>query len=309
MKSEIKSQSQQLYELLVGTNDTYAQIGVKMGMTAPTVAKKAREIVKQYGLNPSILRTSKNIKMYAKYCHEIKCHQLLYTTAADIKQQLPFYCSERCRHGYEYLPIKQDLVAAYKRMSFEDMAKAYDLSLGMLARLFEQYNIQPEEFPESVLVVPAHIVQRRSHRTKSVQKSGYAGTRGGFRQHLGYTVRSTWENNFCLYLNHKGITFEYEPRTFTFPEARGARSYVPDYKMIVNGQEVWCEVKGRHTADATTKMRRMKKYYPEVFAKMTYVCEKPGCKADIAYKKLGLQPFMYYNDLVKEYSSKLKYWE
>lgn len=309
MKAEFKSESEQLYELLSGTSDTYNQIGAKLGMSGPTVAKRGREMVDKYGLNPSILRTSKRQRYYGKYCHEIKCHRLIFVTASQVKLQSSFYCSEQCRAGYLALPIKPDLVAAYNRMSFEEMARQYGMSLGVLARLFEQYNIEPEEFPENLLVVPAYVEQRKTQRIRPQQRSSYGSTKGGFRKHLGYTVRSSWENNFCLFLKHRGIPFEYEPTAFTFPETTGARTYIPDFKMIINGEEVWCEIKGRIEAKDRTKMKRLDKHYPEVFKRMTYICEKPGCPADISYKKLGLKPFMYYNDLVSEYSTKLKYWE
>ncbi len=311
MKQEFKSLDEQLYELLVGTNDTYAQIGSKIGISAATVSKKTKEAIDKFGLNPSLARTgaSKKTKMYAKYCYELKCHKLFYVSAAQAKTQQNFYCSKRCQQGYNALPIKQDLVAAYNRMSFMEMADAYDISYGVLARLFEQYNINPTEFPENVLVVPAYIMQRRTEKVNRVRRPVSGISRSGYREHLGFLVRSSWENNFCLYLNHKGIKFDYEPLTFTFPEDRGVRAYVPDFRMYIDGKEVWSECKGRYLSKDGTKMRRMRQYYPEVFENMTYVVEKPGCKADIAYKKLGLQPFAYYNDLVKEYSSKLKHWE
>ncbi len=82
--------------------------------------------------------------------------------------------------------------------------------------------------------------------------------------------RSSWERNYARYLNflieHKQIQkWEYEQDTFWFPVKRGTRSYTPDFKIFENdGTIVYHELKGYFTSKDNTKLKRMKKYYPDV---------------------------------------------
>jgi hypothetical protein len=128
-----------------------------------------------------------------------------------------------------------------------------------------------------------------------------------FRPHLGIQVRSTYENNFCLYLNHIGVDWEYEPEKFRFPVERGAKVFIPDFYLP--GEDIWIEIKGRFTSIDRTKMKRMKKYHPEVFAKMQYVVLKEGSEPDVWYKSLGMKPYVYIDQLRKEYKDVLEFWE
>lgn len=306
---DLRPIDEQIYDLLSSTSLTNAAIGKKLGIGASTVASRSKKMVEAYNMNPSIVRTSKKTKMYARYCQNIACHELCYFSATEIKSGPPFYCSEICEQGHSSDIISLEQIRSlYNKSPFNEVARELGISVGTLARLFEHYNIDPKEFPENVLVTPANIAQRQTQRIKQ-RRSTFSHTRSGFREHLGYTVRSSWENNFSLYLNHKKIKYEYEPQTFYFPEKTGARAYVPDYKMRIGRKTVWCEVKGRIESKDRVKMVRLKKHYPEIFNQMTYMVEKPGCKADNIYKKLGLEPFVYYNDLVQEFAHKLKHWE
>jgi len=58
--------------------------------------------------------------------------------------------------------------------------------------------------------------------------------------------------------------WEYEPHTFWFEEIkRGVRSYMPDFKVTrLDATYYWIEVKGYMDAKSHTKIRRLKKYYP-----------------------------------------------
>lgn len=92
---------------------------------------------------------------------------------------------------------------------------------------------------------------------------------GGIRADLGIYVRSSWEGNYCRYLNFmKGlgeiVSWEYEPQTFRFAAIqRGTQSYTPDFKVVFpDGHYEWHEVKGWMDAKSQTKLKRMAKYYP-----------------------------------------------
>ena len=103
-------------------------------------------------------------------------------------------------------------------------------------------------------------------------KNIYSNARGGTREDLGFYVRSRWEANVARYLkflHDKGEIYkwEYEPDTFWFENIkRGTRSYTPDFKIWENkdSEPYYWEVKGYMDKKSNTRMKRMKKYYPEV---------------------------------------------
>jgi len=104
-----------------------------------------------------------------------------------------------------------------------------------------------------------------------VQTNPYSHARGGTRDDLGFYVRSRWEANYARYLRFlkdKGEIhdWEYEPDIFVFHgEIRGSISYTPDFKVTENnGRVVYHEVKGWMDSKSKTKLKRMKKHYPDV---------------------------------------------
>lgn len=106
---------------------------------------------------------------------------------------------------------------------------------------------------------PATIEQSRS-------KKGYV-TIGG----ITFFARSPWEADIAAYYESlkKGkeiATWEHEPHTFWFESIRrGVRSYLPDFRITRNnGEQYYVEVKGYMDKKSATKLKRMKKYYPEV---------------------------------------------
>lgn len=95
---------------------------------------------------------------------------------------------------------------------------------------------------------------------------------GGKRKDLGDTYfRSGWEANYARFLNFllkngKISKWEYEPDVFYFEKIkRGTRGYLPDFKVWdTEGNFHYVEVKGYMDPKSKTKLKRMKKYYPEV---------------------------------------------
>lgn len=95
--------------------------------------------------------------------------------------------------------------------------------------------------------------------------------RGGKRDDLGIYVRSSWEANYCRYLNWlvsigEIESWQFEPDTFEFTKIRrGSRFYTPDFKIVnLDGSIEYHEIKGYMDAKSKTKLKRMAKYYPEV---------------------------------------------
>ena len=117
----------------------------------------------------------------------------------------------------------------------------------------------------------------KSLKTREKNGTLYKSKRGSWKAgwfELGgkrYYYRSMWERNYARYLEflkQRGDILEwtYEPKTFWFESIkRGVRSYLPDF-FITNpdGTEEYHEVKGWMDAASKTKIKRMKKYYPEI---------------------------------------------
>lgn len=83
--------------------------------------------------------------------------------------------------------------------------------------------------------------------------------------------RSRWEANYARYLEwlrERGEikSWAHEPKIFWFEGIkRGTVSYLPDFCVTENnGTEVYHEVKGWMDKRSITKLKRMKKYYPNV---------------------------------------------
>lgn len=108
----------------------------------------------------------------------------------------------------------------------------------------------------------------------------YSRCKRGKREDLNNVFfRSSWEANYARYLNWlislKEIQkWEYEVDRFEFHKIkRGTRTYSPDFKVYLNdGSIEYHEVKGWLDLKSKTRLKRMKKYYPEV--KIVYVGEK-----------------------------------
>jgi hypothetical protein len=104
------------------------------------------------------------------------------------------------------------------------------------------------------------------------QSNPYSRTKSGKRADLdGLFVRSSWEANYARYLNWligqgEIQKWEYEADVFVFHgETRGAITYRPDFKVTEkNGDIIYHEVKGWMDGPSKTRLKRMKKHYPDV---------------------------------------------
>jgi hypothetical protein len=145
-----------------------------------------------------------------------------------------------------------------------------------------------------------------------LMRRNYQNSHQGYREHLGVSVRSSWENNVLLWLNKQKYKWEYEPEIFYFEDIkRGTRGYTPDMKVWKGKKSdyFWIEVKGYLKPQDKTKIRRFKKRYPEEFAKLKVITKNANNAATKFYQELNIPILAYYDDLVKEYKDKLKNWE
>lgn len=139
----------------------------------------------------------------------------------------------------------------------------------------------------------------------------YSRAKSGKRKDLdNMFFRSRTEANYARLLKHLGEPFKYEPKTFWFEGIkRGTRAYIPDFYLP--NKDEWHEFKGWLDPKSITKMKRMKKYYPEVFPKIRMVMERLTPKVKQTLLDIGFEESQLINfqDYVKKYKSKIKHWE
>lgn len=97
--------------------------------------------------------------------------------------------------------------------------------------------------------------------------------KSGWREIGGKRIyaRSTYDANFARYLQfqkEQGRIKEwaYEPQTFRFEGiTRGCTTYKPDFGVVeIDGSTTIYEIKGYMDQKSGTKIKRMRKYFPNV---------------------------------------------
>lgn len=103
---------------------------------------------------------------------------------------------------------------------------------------------------------------------------------GGTREDLGIYVRSSWEANYCRYLNFlqaqgNVASWQYESEVFRFEGVkRGPYTYTPDFKVVYpDGLIEYHEVKGWMDSRSRNKLARMAKFHPGVIIRVVAKAE------------------------------------
>lgn len=142
---------------------------------------------------------------------------------------------------------------------------------------------------------------------KTTKGNAYRHTKSGYRKDLGMNLRSNWEANFSRILNAYEILFEFEPKVFTFPIKRGTKGYTPDFYFTKSDE--WVEIKGYLDDKSKLKLKRFKRYYPDEFAKLTFVISKYSSDAKRFAQELEIPTVMFYEDIKSAYMQNIPYWE
>lgn len=108
--------------------------------------------------------------------------------------------------------------------------------------------------------------------SKSSRGNAYKHTKSGYREDLGIVMRSNWEANVARIYNAYEVKFEFEPKVFSFPIKRGTKGYTPDFYLPK--QDEWLEIKGYLDDKSKIKLKRFKRYYPQEFEKLTFICSR-----------------------------------
>jgi hypothetical protein len=143
--------------------------------------------------------------------------------------------------------------------------------------------------------------------SKKAKGNAYRHTKSGYREDLGMNFRSNWEANFARILNAYKISFEFEPKVFTFPIKRGTKGYTPDF--YYDQLDEWIELKGYLDDKSKIKLKRFKRYYPEEFEKMTMIISKYSSDAKRFVQELEVPVVIFYEDIKNYYMDKIPNWE
>ena len=159
---------------------------------------------------------------------------------------------------------------------------------------------------------------KKKKKVKVTAAGNYALTKGGIRKdiHPTYYFRSATEANFARILQYIKATWAFEERVFTFDGYKNKpHMYIMDFevkgrKKLPDGiEQGWIEIKGYMNSQSRSKLRRLKKHYPDEFAKTTVIVYSKHKKKDIEFcKKLGYKVLLY-DVLTKKYKPLIPKWE
>ena len=122
---------------------------------------------------------------------------------------------------------------------------------------------RPPFTEEHKMRISQAVVRRMGSNPESFSRNLNRGKAGGRDDVGGQYFRSTYEANYARFLNFSKEKWEYEKKTFWFLKIkRGVRSYTPDFYLPEKDE--FHEVKGWMDPKSVTKLKRMKKYYPNV---------------------------------------------
>jgi hypothetical protein len=246
---------------------------------------------------------SKNVY---KVCAYAECKRVFKVRHSEYFKKGNIFCSEECFDFNEALfyPGKIEIEALIAQgKKFDEISSKFKMPQGALYELYLRYSIpgRPEDVAK-VLLFNENKKQKEKRNTllKQTGRSPMSKFRGGYKPHLGVSVRSGWENNVLLWLNHEGIKWEYEPEVFYFSEVkRGTKGYTPD--IWLPKEKVWIEVKGYMSSVDKTKIKRFKKYYPDQFKKLQAITKNDKVDSTKFFKDFGVPIYAYYDDIDKDF--------
>ncbi len=79
------------------------------------------------------------------------------------------------------------------------------------------------------------------------------------REDIGRFFRSSWEANYARYLNHLGIQWQYEPKTF---KLSSGKNYTPDFYLT--DKDTYIEIKGHWFEASLKKFKEFRKEFPHI---------------------------------------------
>ncbi len=155
----------------------------------------------------------------------------------------------------------------------------------------------------------AKVKEETEEKETGIKRKRGRNNKAGYREDLGIFVRSKMEANMLRYLSslYKRENINYEEAPFSFEKSKTKiKGYLPDFKITTNDQIFYIEVKGFLNSGDSTKLKYMKKEYPNVIIKI--VTKSYNKKVIELANKLGYE-VIYYDKIEKEFKKILPNWE
>lgn len=215
-----------------------------------------------------------------KQCSNIYYRNQYYS---DFQWSTSKYCSYKCVGSSQRIHANSVAKqAAFRRRHNKSIKGSQECNekISILTKLAMQHPDIQEKIrkPKGALSLERRMqisnnLAGKMPKNNAYNNSGYSNIQRGYYDINGDTMyfRSKWEANYALYLDwlidQKQIyKWEFEPDTFMFEAIKlGTRSYTPDFKVFNNdGSIEYHEVKGYMDSKSKTKLKRFKKYYPDL---------------------------------------------
>lgn len=251
-------------------------------------------------------KTPPNKKVY-RICRYAECRRLYRVQSSRHKDGSEIFCSDECRDLYATLfyPTKREIEEKISEgLTFTEISSKFKMPEGALYDLYLDYLLPGRNPKVEKILLQQNSVSKTEVRNTILKQTGgtpMAKFKSGYKPYLGVSIRSGWENNVLLWLNHQNIKWTYEPEVFYFTEVkRGTKGYTPD--IWLSKEEIWIEVKGYMSSVDRTKIKRFKKYYPEQFKKLQAITKNAKVDSTKFFKDFGVPIYAYYDDICEQYS-------
>lgn len=251
----------------------------------------------------SSVPASKNVH---KVCAYAECKCVFKVRYSDYFKKNQIFCSQECLDLYEALfyPTKKELESLMTEgKTFGEIARKFGMPEGAMYELYLNYSLPGRPKDISKVLLLNQSKKQKETRNKLLKQTGRSPMnkfKAGYKPYLGVSIRSGWENNVLVWLNHIGVEWDYEPQVFYFNEVkRGTKGYTPD--VWLPKDEIWIEVKGYMSSVDKTKIKRFKKYYPEEFKKLQAITKNDKVDSTKFFRDFGVPIYAYYDDIVQEF--------
>lgn len=270
---------------------------------------KTENAIRERSIFLGFSNSGKRTKSILRVCAFGEC-RIIFRAQKNLTIKNPLqFCSEWCEQEWVKLnyPTKdklEDSLASIKNV--KQLAELLDVGCGVVETLLLKYGIKNNYQNTKIVISSGNTLDKKKSTKTSTNIPMANRFKGGYKPYLNTSVRSGWENNVLLWLNHKKIKWEYEPQVFYFEEIkRGTRGYTPD--IWLPKENIWIEVKGYLSSVDKTKIKRFKKYYPDEFKKLQAIPKNDKVDSTKFFKSLDIPIYAYYDDIYQEYSH-LKNW-
>jgi len=268
---------------------------------------KTENAIQERSILLGCTKSTAGSKKVAKVCSYAECQRIFWVRKSDFFKKNQVFCSDQCSDLYDALfyPTKEEIEQCINAgKSFEEISNKYKMPVGALYGCYLRYGIagRPNNI-EKVLLFnqQKNKIEKRNTILNQTGRSPMAKFRGGYKPYLGVSVRSGWENNVLLWLNHQGIKWDYEPKVFYFNEVkRGTKGYTPD--IWLKKEKIWIEVKGYLSSVDKTKTKRFKKYYPDQFKNLHVITKNDKVDSTKFFQDIGVPVYAFYDDINEEFN-------